>query len=528
MFEQIFNRLGKRKLCCAVVTPVGPGHAQAYRDCERSINAAWRCSRGPFTALDLLAIDDSTGRLGRSGARNEGVKRATETGAEWIFFLDADDLMLPEAFGQVSDLIESHDAIWGLIHSCKFGASDHHLRLPQILSMSAIESLVVFDPFLTLQMGHFVRTAAALATPFDSSMDAGEDFDYYLRLWRNFRCTKVPRAFFVARQGQRSKGPRSATAQDWGTTVRSRLLYERTRLGLAADSRKILDLKNAAVHELQSFYRNHALANATNYVALSREMPFRGMHRIEVARGRAFEMYSDNDDPVCLSFAWTGEYRYISSRLWEALARAARIVMDIGAGTGYYSLLAAVSADHAEQKIVCYEARPSQYERLIRNIGINKITNITPLRVAVGREHGATDIPTHASPTSAADSERTESATLIHINEFMHEHRGPVELMRIEAIGSELSILTAMQSMIAADQPDIVMHSCCIEALRSVENLLDGYGYRIFVVDEDADTLVSSVTAADVSPACTLWATVRSASELREITQQAEVASVSD
>ena len=58
------------------------------------------------------------------------------------------------------------------------------MRIPQILTLSNIKELLLFDPYITLQMGHFVRTEIALKNPFNESMNTGEDFDYYLRVWK--------------------------------------------------------------------------------------------------------------------------------------------------------------------------------------------------------------------------------------------------------------------------------------------------------------------------------------------------------
>src|ERR1019366_1934281 len=92
------NWFGRAKLKCAAVTPVGPGHAERARECRASIEAAWHESRGPFSQLEFHFIDDGRGALGRSKARNVGAHAARDAGADWIFFLDADDLMTPRAF----------------------------------------------------------------------------------------------------------------------------------------------------------------------------------------------------------------------------------------------------------------------------------------------------------------------------------------------------------------------------------------------------------------------------------------------
>jgi hypothetical protein len=95
-------------------------------------------------------------------------------------------------------------------------ARERPKQLPFLYSM---EDLLSCDPFVTLQMGHFVRTDVALATLFDESLDTGEDFDYYLRVWEKYRCIKIPLPFFYNRRGVHAHGPRAATGLQWRQQV---------------------------------------------------------------------------------------------------------------------------------------------------------------------------------------------------------------------------------------------------------------------------------------------------------------------
>lgn len=208
-----------RPLKCAVVTPIGPGHEGLYRECVESAARAVACSKGPFTDIVAHKVDDGEGRYGRSRARNLGVQEAVRQGADWIFFLDADDLMVDNAFALAADYIGRYDAIWGQIYSFVQGDREVVKRPGQVETTDDINDILNNDPFLTLQMGHFVRASIALANPFDESLDTGEDFDYYLRVWRAGRCIKIPHALFANRRGLHSTGQRSATGRDWRVAV---------------------------------------------------------------------------------------------------------------------------------------------------------------------------------------------------------------------------------------------------------------------------------------------------------------------
>jgi tetratricopeptide (TPR) repeat protein len=200
---------------CAIVTPVGPGHKRLYRECLTSVEASFAGKKGNFSGILPIRIDDPEGKMGRSKARNIGIRKAAEQHADWIFFLDADDIMAPSAFEYVSPYLEMYDAIWGSIWTIERGEYNAGERPHQLPFLYSIEEVLSYDPFVTLQMGHFVKTPAALSTLFDESLDTGEDFDYYLRLWEKYACIKIPLPLFFNRRGLHSRGPRSATGQEW-------------------------------------------------------------------------------------------------------------------------------------------------------------------------------------------------------------------------------------------------------------------------------------------------------------------------
>ena len=182
-----------------VCIPVGPGHETI------AIEAA---TSAMDLGFDVIPIDDTEGKLGRSKARNIAVKMAK---AEWLFFLDADDVMHKDA--KKAKKFTEYDAIFGLIN-------DGKVRVPQVRKVT-YESLLRHPPTQTLQIGHFVKRAVALEYPFDEALDCGEDFHYYFRVWRDRRCIKIPYTLFVNRRGNHSTGPRSATGRDWSIAVKS-------------------------------------------------------------------------------------------------------------------------------------------------------------------------------------------------------------------------------------------------------------------------------------------------------------------
>lgn len=217
-----------------VITPIGPGHEEAYQACLGSIQNAWHNNSGKFTGLEVIGMNDPQGRYGRSARRNDGIAEGLRRGCDWLFFLDADDLLSPYAFEEVAAHLENSDAVWGNICESAFGATEVTLRENQLPETDNIEDILQTDPYLTLQMGHFVRASIAANVRFDEALDTGEDFRYYLKVWDKYRCRKVQSVFFINRRGHHSRGPRSADGQQWRASVEREIadfVARRRRIG---------------------------------------------------------------------------------------------------------------------------------------------------------------------------------------------------------------------------------------------------------------------------------------------------------
>jgi glycosyltransferase involved in cell wall biosynthesis len=224
---------------CGIVTPVGPGQEEAYQRCALSISIAAQNDLGPFSSIELFPIYDLDGEFGRSTARNIGVDAANEAACDWIFFIDADDLMFEDCFKNVAHLIHDYDVIWGLICEAPYSnLGQVKIRERQMSKIVLIDDILNVDPYLTLQMGLFVRTELALRHRFDPDMNTGEDFKFYLECWMNYRCIKENLVLFVNVRGNHSTGPRSANGRMWRASVSAQIKEARYQLSTFAGRSK--------------------------------------------------------------------------------------------------------------------------------------------------------------------------------------------------------------------------------------------------------------------------------------------------
>jgi FkbM family methyltransferase len=398
---------------CAVVTPIGPGHELYALDAEESFSQACAIACGPFAQIVLIKIDDTRGELGRSAARNRGVRLAQQAGAEWIFFLDADDILCPSVFANVTNYLSRYDAVWGGIYELADDEENGVIRPGQLLHITRIEQLLANDPFITLQIGHFVKTAAALATPFDPELDAGEDFDYYLRVWSKFNCIKVPEPFFFNRRHTYAGGPRAATDRDWRVAV-ERIICEKCR---AAD-----------------------------------------FHAEFGYRGETFRFYIDNPfDLIQRCFLKDRFFEPAELAFVESWIGPGAHIVEVGAYIGnhvvYYSRFM------RPLSVIVLEPNPEATELLRRNLAANAVGNADLSRLGIAAAAGAENYELVCDSVSNRGATRLvrNAAGQVRSSPLDDLIAGPVDFIKIDVEGMELDVLAGARRIVAASRPRIMI-----------------------------------------------------------------------
>jgi FkbM family methyltransferase len=421
---------------CAVIVPVGPGHEEAFGVCRNTIELAWAHGQGPFDGLEILPMWDLEGRYGRSARRNDGIDLAREKGCEWIFFLDADDLLNAPAFADFAKYHEHYDAVWGNICENIYGTLDASIRKGQLPETTRIEDILRYDPYLTLQMGHFVRTECAAAVKFDTEMNAGEDFKYYLGLWERFRCAKVQQIFFINRRGHHSSGPRGADADMWRNAV-------------------------------QRIIRDHCAA---------RELVCDVMHDDKTAKFLIA-------DPFDTIQAHHGHGKFFEIKELVALRSMLgrnKTIVEVGANVGNHLVF---YAQHMNaRKIFPFEPNPDAVRLLNRNIEMNGLEDLIDGRgigIGAGAQYGrfAVELAHEHNLGAARLSDSAGGELEVRpLDEMLKGEK--VDFMKIDVEGMEFDVLEGANELIAVNKP-MLMVEVFNEKADRFRNWCAEHGYSV-------------------------------------------------
>lgn len=239
----------------------------------------------------------------------------------------------------------------------------------------------------------------------------------------------------------------------------------------------------------------------------------RRIHRFPVARaqvecrvdhGNSFVMLDPLSCSIAKEIHWGGGLRKmpedrVAVRVFESLARKADWMLDIGAYTGFFSLL--TCAVNRKTRVIAFEIVPENHALLLRNIRENKFAGRIDARLqGLGAAGDSMLVPEsfHSSELPTSISREYQSDTGVRIPfDSLDRVAGELHgrgLIKVDVEGTEYELFEHGRELLARHRPDIL----CEVLGRSttapqLSALFKGLGYRLYkIVDtglEERDTI---------------------------------------
>jgi FkbM family methyltransferase len=164
----------------------------------------------------------------------------------------------------------------------------------------------------------------------------------------------------------------------------------------------------------------------------------------------------------------------------------ARTVVDVGAHTGIYSLIACAVS---RADVIAFEPVPRVFRRLATNVSLNGWTSRCELRQeAVSDHHGNVlfDVQISANPTSGRlcgvpSPPVTDPTERIQVNAVTLDRAcasRPVDLVKIDVEGAEVHVLRGAQHMLEEHRPAIFIECLPDGPWREIESFLRTLAYE--------------------------------------------------
>lgn len=215
----------------------------------------------------------------------------------------------------------------------------------------------------------------------------------------------------------------------------------------------------------------------------------------------SFKMWSECDDLIvdAVYYGWNDEE--LEMELFAELAKRSNTILDIGANTGIYSILA--KAINPSAKIFAFEPYPANVTRLNINRALNNSTSISIIPKAVGRSN---DTLTFTIPSdgriSTVASLNGEFTRQFHVDELRYHEmkvdcitldsfyqqasRLGMTLIKIDVESFEIEVFEGATELLTKENPIILCEIFLTErAITYFENKLTVLGFEKYGIFPD-------------------------------------------
>jgi FkbM family methyltransferase len=183
-----------------------------------------------------------------------------------------------------------------------------------------------------------------------------------------------------------------------------------------------------------------------------------------------------------------GNWEKQSLDLWIRLCKHSKTILDVGANTGVYSLVAGTVNEDAQ--IFAFEPSKHVAEKLRRNVAANPF-NISVVQVAASNESGVatfndTDEHNYTGSLNPVHGQNTKTyqVEVKTLDQFVEENGLQVDLLKIDVEKHEPEVMGGFQKYLKLHQPSILMEILDEEVGNRVQELVDGIPYLYFNLHE--------------------------------------------
>ena len=203
---------------------------------------------------------------------------------------------------------------------------------------------------------------------------------------------------------------------------------------------------------------------------------------------------------VVPSLLMNGVYEKYVTYLFKKIIKQGMIVVDIGANIGYYTLISAKLVGN-KGKVYAFEPEPNNFEFLVKNVEINKYTNVITIQKAISNKHGKIELFVDKVNWGAASFSENNiqiqkggivEVEAVTLDEFFENvvRDDKVDFIKIDTQGAEELIVEGAEKVFKNNNLKIIMEfwpyglkNVGTDPLKFLHKL-QNYSFKIKYIDE--------------------------------------------
>jgi FkbM family methyltransferase len=177
-----------------------------------------------------------------------------------------------------------------------------------------------------------------------------------------------------------------------------------------------------------------------------------------------FKMYVTPEEHIQQQLFWYGHYEKSLATALKNLLKPDSIFIDIGANTGYFTLL--VERLTPQGSVIAFEPVSYLFEALQKNIEVNNAIQIRAVNAAIGERNEERKIYLSGSDNTGMSSfqkpgnysGKDEWVKVFSLDSWFQQSGLPaVDVVKIDVEGNELAVLKGMKEIIKNNRPHILI-----------------------------------------------------------------------
>ena len=187
---------------------------------------------------------------------------------------------------------------------------------------------------------------------------------------------------------------------------------------------------------------------------------------------------------------WLGSYESDKQVVFEKYIHPGNVVYDIGAHTGYYSLLASTLVGPLG-KVFAFEPLPRNIRFLKEHLRINQVTNIQVINAAVSDRSGSASFSDEDSSFSGRLTANGEiEVNMVCLDDlWAGGELPPPAVIKVDVEGAEFSVLSGAKRVIQTSRPFIFLATHGAEIHHQCEVWLQTAGYKLSILNSPDEIL---------------------------------------
>lgn len=193
-----------------------------------------------------------------------------------------------------------------------------------------------------------------------------------------------------------------------------------------------------------------------------------------------------------------------SIELWRKMTKDANIIIDVGANTGLYSLVA--KAENPSAQVIAFEPLEEVMAYLKKNNALNNFDiqyHTKALSYYNGKakvylkkgEDFAYSVTVNKSLLSNNTPQREEEIDCLRLDSFIEEKKIPhIDLMKIDVETHEAEVLEGMGKYLEEYRPDMIIEIWDKDVAKKLNTIFSNLDYLYFDIDDKNDKIIQRET----------------------------------